>query len=663
MKKYLDIINSELEIILIDIEHEILDDPTISEFTTNKNALYQSILQQTDILTDYLEDFHSDKFNTQLYTDFYENLNIPYTIIYRTLNSLKTKMIKTLDINGIEKLEIYQFSQYFQKFLDQIAKIYIKKELKSLKDILNSPFKQYLLFNSHINWLSKIVQSIEKDDMTIFPITTHKSCEFSKVLMYPESLMVCIDKNLCVYLEDLHKIIHKMADSFYVFYNSKQFSEAYFVFKDLKEQILKFKQLISELYFVTYSNIEFNFFKLVEMLEYSQDLYLTMIDIKNLKNLNKIYGEQTITSALLQLETEIKNHINNLEQNLLIKGLTSDFYLLNIHYTQKEHQNFIQDLNNYIKNTTLKIDDLEINFEALLITIKIDKFSELKDSEIIKIFSYIKKESKSQNTNIIYKPNINDIVKIILTETIDEKFIYTKTNNGDIDVMFQPIYDIKTNKIFTLEALGRISHENRLIPAGAFINKIYEMNLITQFDTKILDKLIEKKPLLSKITPRIFLNISFQSLLNDKYLDKLNQLFKTFDDIEIILELTEQKFVENYEMIEKINQEHNIFFAVDDFGSGYSSLKSLAELVKKGILKILKIDGSLIQDILEDNYDKKIVKIISQLGKELELLTVAEYIENENVLKTIDNLKINLAQGYYLSKPKTIEELILDLNN
>ena len=660
MKKYIDILHSKLETILNDVENEILDDPTVFEFIKNKHELYKLLLIQTDILTEYLQDFNIDKLDKNLYTTFYKELNIPYTIIYKVLNSFKLKLIHILKNNHLDKIEIYEFSKYFQKLLDEIAKIYIKKESKSLKNVIDSPFKKYLMFNAHIKWLENILYCIENEDMTKFPIKGHRECELNKILFYPESLLVCLDKNLCVYLEDLHRMIHKMADSFYTFYKNSQFSEAYFLFKDLKEQVLKFKQIISELYFTTYSNVENNFFKLIEILESSQDLYLTMIDIKNLKNLNKIYSEQTITTALLEFENKLSAFINNKKNNLFIKGTTFDFYLLNTNISDEEFQNFIKDLKSYIQQLNINVNDFNHNLDALILSIKIERFAEFKDFELIKGFSYLKKEAKKQNKDILYVPDASKIINDIINEKINEKFIYKKINDNEVEVVFQPIYDIKENKIFTIEALGRIKNNNKLLPAGIFIDKIYEMNLVTKFDMHILDRIIEKKDLIQRVTPRLFINISFQSLLNNDYLNKLEQLFKTFDKTEIILELTEQKFVENYEIIEQINKEHNIFFAVDDFGSGYSSLKALSKLVKKGVLKILKIDGTLIKDILIDHYDKKIVKIISQLGQELELLTVAEYIENEEVLKVIDKLNINLAQGFHLSKPKTIEELLLE---
>jgi len=69
------------------------------------------------------------------------------------------------------------------------------------------------------------------------------------------------------------------------------------------------------------------------------------------------------------------------------------------------------------------------------------------------------------------------------------------------------------------------------------------------------------------------------------------------------------------------------------FGSGYSSLKTVVEMVKRKILKILKIEGSLILNMQNDEYLRKIIKVISILGKEFMILTVAEFVENKLVLE------------------------------
>jgi len=655
---YLAIVNKYLPDIMKTVKQQILDDEVILEFVNDKKELEKLLQIQEQLIVTYLQNFKLEEIDEGVCKQFYKDLKIPYTIIFRSLNLLKTEMLKALNKENIDRVDIYEFSIYFNSFADITAKVYLKKDIVELKKIFYSKFKDYLLFHSHIEWVDKIIKSIQNDNIDIFPIQTSNECNFSKYILYPESLMICMDKNLCNYLEKLHEMIHKLANSFYLFYRQERFSEAYFIFKDLKEHILKFKQLIGEFYFSTYSNLENSFFKLIELIEYQNSIYLTSVNIKSLKSLNNIYGETVVTSGLLKLEKRIKNFFNeDQDRTLVIKAVTSDFYMLNMNYTDEEFENILSKLEEIILEPII-VDDVKINFEVVISGIKIDKYSQIKEIEFIKILLNLQKEAKKQNLTVYSKiKQTKEFIDKILNEEYNEKFILKKLEEGAIDVEFQPIYNIENNDIYTLEVLGRIVDKNKFISAGVFIDKIYAMNKIETFDSFILDKLIEKENVIKEVTNRLFINISFPSLLNEEYMKKLQKLFKTFK-IEIILELTEQKFVQNLDILKQIHDKYNINFAVDDFGTGYSSLKTVVELVKQNILKILKIDGTLVQNIEDDEYMKKIIKIISRLGEELELKTVAEFVENKKVLDLLKSYKVDLAQGYYLSKPKKIEELL-----
>jgi EAL domain-containing protein (putative c-di-GMP-specific phosphodiesterase class I) len=208
-----------------------------------------------------------------------------------------------------------------------------------------------------------------------------------------------------------------------------------------------------------------------------------------------------------------------------------------------------------------------------------------------------------------------------------------------------------------LEVLGRIKEKDSLLPIGIFIDKIYDLQLIEKFDLLILEKLIEKEKQIKEITNKIFLNISFQSLLNNDYMKKLKEFLDSFK-IEVIIELTEQKLISDVNLIKEIYDKYKIKFAVDDFGTGYSSLQLVMELVERGILRILKIDGSLIKNLEKNENMKKMIKLIANLGKDFNLITVAEFVENKDILDFLKKIGIDLVQGFYLSKPKTIEELL-----
>jgi EAL domain-containing protein (putative c-di-GMP-specific phosphodiesterase class I) len=93
-------------------------------------------------------------------------------------------------------------------------------------------------------------------------------------------------------------------------------------------------------------------------------------------------------------------------------------------------------------------------------------------------------------------------------------------------------------------------------------------------------------------------------------------------------------------------------FAIDDFGSGYSSFYYLKYLP----VDFLKIDGEFIKSLPNSPKDRIFIEGIVSVAKKMGIKTLAEFIENEEVLKVVKDLGIDYAQGYYFGKPEPLEE-------
>ncbi|WP_457561711.1 EAL domain-containing protein [Caminibacter pacificus] len=658
--RYVDSIKNHLPTILQEVKIQIKNDKTIYEFVKTEEELDKLLSLQEKLIQEYLYDFQKNILDEKKCMQFYKDLKIPYAIVVRSLNYIRKEVIIALDKEGVDKETIIEFSEYFDKFINLTAKVYLKKDIVTLKKLRNSYFEDYLLFKSHISWVESIIESISEDDISKFPLIAASECKFEEYLNYPESLMVCIDVNLCMYLHDLHSLLHKLSNTFYLYYAKSAYSEAYMIFKDLKEQILKFKGIIGELYFITYSNLEVSFFKLIEIYKTNKKEFVTLIDMKSLKSLNSIYGEETITKALEVIEKRLHRFFEKDQaRSLVVKGMTANFYMLNIDYSYDEYKKMIDNIIEIIKEPVI-LDENKIEFTPIIAGLEIEEYFDIKKDEMIMILNHLKNKAKQSKCNklLVINHYSKEMLKSWLKNRYDSKFIKSKIENAELKLAYHPIFDIQTNKIYSLEILARIVDEDKLIPAGLFIDEVYSMNLIEKLDLAVLRKLIEDKEKIKQITDKIFINVSFNSLLNEEYLEKLEKLIDNIQ-VGLLLELTEQKFVDNVEILFELNQKYNLFFAVDDFGTGYTSLQSVVDLVKKGILKVLKIDGSLIKNI-DDEYNKKIINVISNMAKELNLLSVAEYVESEEILNEIKKAGINLAQGYFLAKPALIEELIVE---
>ena len=91
----------------------------------------------------------------------------------------------------------------------------------------------------------------------------------------------------------------------------------------------------------------------------------------------------------------------------------------------------------------------------------------------------------------------------------------------------------------------------------------------------------------------------------------------------------------------------NIKISIDDFGTGYSSLSYL----KNFPVDVLKIDKSFILDIDSDSDDLELVRTMIAMGKNLNIITVAEGVENENTANILQQYGCEIAQGYHFGKP------------
>ncbi len=654
--EYINILKKHLPFILKNIKSSIYNDPTIYQFVS-KEELEKLLNIQEKLIEDYLLSFNEKSLDERKCYQFYKDLTIPYAIIIKSLNLLKTELLKKL-ILELDKSLIAELNQHFQYFIDLVAKVYLKKEITSFKN--RKQLNDYYLLTAHKDFLNKIIEVIQKDDISLYPIDTADNCQFIKYMEYLESMMVCMDINLCNYLHDLHTLLHKLANSFYFFYKRGSYNEAYLVFKDFKEIVFKFENVIVELHFVTFTDLEGSFFKFIEIYNSPGNEYITMIDLKGLKYLNQIYLESTVTKAIKIVEEKIKNLLSQKDKYLVIRGITADFYIYSSNVLESEYIEIIEHIKNLIE-TPVKVDDKTVTLSPIIIGIQKDESISIKSNEYIKIFHSLKKRAKEEGIqkNLLLDEKGKKILQNFLSDKYDMSFIKSKIDNEQITLHFQPIVTTEKKELFAIEALARIKDSKRLIPAGVFIERVLEFDLIDQFDIAILRHILEMKEKIQKAAPRLFININAQSLKNSTYIELLDQILNTLN-IEIILEITEQTMLYNLELIQTIHKKHNVFFAADDFGTGYTSIKTITDMAKNKILKVLKIDGSLVKNMHNDIYDQKTINVVAHLAKEFGLYSVAEFVENEKILELLKYNGIEFAQGFHIAKPMDLDEILLN---
>lgn len=236
--------------------------------------------------------------------------------------------------------------------------------------------------------------------------------------------------------------------------------------------------------------------------------------------------------------------------------------------------------------------------------------------------------------------------------------------NEQLALAFQTAKAISSDLRFDeyVELLIRLFDENgepiptyKLIEAGERYNF---MDVIDKWVTTKTFQYIKNGQL--KLTDKtiIAINLSGNTITNKEFVSYVKTLFKETPEIlphQICFEITETAAVNNIDqannLIDSLKQV-GCLFALDDFGSGLSSLNYLKNLH----IDFLKIDGEFIRDITVDNVDRVMVESVVQMSKALNLPTIAEWVETEDILKLITDMGVDYAQGYYVHKPTIIEQ-------
>lgn len=227
---------------------------------------------------------------------------------------------------------------------------------------------------------------------------------------------------------------------------------------------------------------------------------------------------------------------------------------------------------------------------------------------------------------------------------------------------YQPIVDSSTEKYRGMEALIRWKNEEYgVVSPDKFIPVLEQDSLFPELGRWILKQAMTDGKEFLKINPNLIINVnlSYTQLEKDNFVKDLFEIIEEtqFPTNRLCLEITERCRLLDTDLLKdmfSIFREHGIKIAVDDFGTGFSSLGFLRSVP----IDVVKIDREFIKDIEKSSADKHSVRFISELADAFSADVCAEGIENTEVRDCLKEYKIGSLQGYYYSKPVTADEII-----
>lgn len=254
----------------------------------------------------------------------------------------------------------------------------------------------------------------------------------------------------------------------------------------------------------------------------------------------------------------------------------------------------------------------------------------------------------------VYRPEDQDLEKMHSRLSWKDK-IFKGLKEDRFIPWFQPLLDLKDNRIHHYEALARlISEDGKVLLPGAFIDIAERFGIVGMIDRVIIEKTMKKQAEMKAkgLDLSFGMNLSGKDLGDAELLDFIKTKIKETgaDPRGLMFEITETAAIGDLEKATKFVRslkDMGCNFSLDDFGVGFTSFTYLKEMQ----VDFIKIDGSFIRKLNESPNDQVFVKAITDLAKGLRIRSIAEFVENETTLELLKSFGVDFAQGYLVGKP------------
>mgnify|MGYP000636186716 FL=1 len=434
------------------------------------------------------------------------------------------------------------------------------------------------------------------------------------------------------------------------------------ILNDISHEIEHKHELFKLLYTDNLTNFP-NRAKLIEDLQ-SNNLVLDAVclfNINSFKEVNDFYGHKVGDSILIDVAKLIQEHINKEGNHLKLYKFPSDNYCIT--NTEDCKENFLELIKEIIDSVYKKV----FIFELYEIDIRISagiSFS-TKNNKLITADIALQSAKKDHKDFIVFYDELDKFQEyeknMYWTKKLKSAFI-----NDHIKVFFQPIVNNKTLKVDKYECLVRlIDEDGKVIAPFFFLDISKKSNQYAKLTKIVLEKSFQE---FENLPFEFSVNISYEDIESPDFLDFIKDLTKKYNITNrVVFEILEDSSIKNYNLLISFVEEIKALgckVAIDDFGSGYSNFEHLLKMK----IDYLKIDASLIKDIAKNQNSYKITKTIIEFAKNLNLKTIAEYVENEEIFEIVKELGSDYSQGYFFSAPIPIPNIFgynkdMDTNN
>lgn len=391
---------------------------------------------------------------------------------------------------------------------------------------------------------------------------------------------------------------------------------------------------------------------------------LLYMDIDHFKIVNDRCGHTAGDNLLAQVADTIKAQCK--EKDLLARLGGDEFVLLSWKCDREEAVDLAERLRKAVKGINFVWQERRY---AITISVGIACFEDVKCLPFEHILGladsacFLAKE-KGRN-------------RVQLSTMADEEVVHQQRDMDNVTRLKQALEDgrieLHIQKIIAFgstinlppfyEVLARLRDlDGTLIQPAAFVSAAERYGVIEELDNYIVRKAFESLHSLSgdKPQPTLFINISSITLSSSGFLVRIKDLLLCFAAVspaQICFEITETAAVANVRKTADAMlhlSKLGFRFALDDFGSGMASFSYLQQLP----VQFIKIDGEFVRSILKDETNAIIVESVIKVARSMNVQSIAEYVENEEILLRLKRIGADYGQGFVLHMPEPICNII-----
>ncbi len=414
------------------------------------------------------------------------------------------------------------------------------------------------------------------------------------------------------------------------------------------------------------------FFSLLNKLRYRSDrekcmIAILAVDLNKFKPINDTYGHE---AGDMVLKHVAKTFLQATRKEDLVARFGGDEFGIAIGYVKedKEILKFIERIEEGLKKPLLYVDDdgIKHNIDigcSIGIAFHLHNALESDFEMLMRQADKAMYSAKSQKKFYAFFDAVEESkFKLKLQKSIEIK---KGIDRGEFLLYFQPIIDIKKQKVISFESLIRWQHPiDGILTPNNFLPYILDNEeMITYLGKWVIESVfIQYEDWLKKGHDILLsVNISFNELLSIDFISMLKSFLKKYPSVkasQIIFEVVENIALKDMGLdASALNEVKKLGFkiALDNFGTGLATLSS----IKQFKIDSIKIDKSFVINMLKNKEDRAIVNAAIQLAKAFDYVVIAEGVESKAHLPVLLEFGCDRAQGFGIARPMPSEEVEL----